>query len=208
MISVSYIKSKLNTIDTIKKIDESIADQIHVDLIDGIYCGNNNFQIDEVVSMLKDVSKPLDIHLMVKNPEYYLDKLFLLNPKCITIHINSTSNIKDVFMNIKNHNIKVGIAINPNEDIKLIDDYIDMIDYVLIMGVYPGEGGQEFIPSVIDKVKYLEKYNVLVGIDGGINGDTIKSLKDLKIDNIVSGSFVCMSDNYNDKITILQNYKI
>ena len=96
MISVSFLKSNISRLDTIKKIDESIADQIHVDLIDGIYFGENNIEINDVINDLKDVSKPLDIHLMVKEPEIYLDKLFFLKPSIITVHLNSTINLEEV----------------------------------------------------------------------------------------------------------------
>ena len=205
MISVSFLKSKLNKKDTIKKINESIADAIHVDLMDGLYVRTNNFTIKEVIDDLKDTFKPLDIHLMVNNPEKYIKDLAILKPMIITFHLNTTSNIDEVINMIKDYNIKVGIAINPDEDVNLLNNYIDKIDYVLIMSVYPGKGGQTFIKDVLEKLKYLKNKNVLIGIDGGINEESIKYLKDYHIDNIISGSFICMSDDYNKQIEILKN---
>ena len=205
MIAVSYLKSKFSKLDTIKMIDESIADYIHVDLMDGLYVENNNFTIEDVIRDLKDTKKPLDIHLMVKNPEKYIRDLALLKPKIITIHLNSTDNLLNTIELIKEYNILVGIAINPDEDIRLIDKYLDKIDYVLIMSVYPGKGGQTFIKEVLDKVKYLNNRDILLGIDGGINDNTIHYLKDYNFNIIVSGSYVCMSDNYNKMIQILKN---
>ena len=202
MIAVSYLKSKLNKIDTIKGIEESDADLIHVDLIDGIYCGENNFSIDEVINVLKDTIKELDVHLMVKNPLKYIDKLSILKPINITFHLN-TDNPLEVIKKIHEYNINAGIAINPDEDISLINEYIDSIDYCLIMGVAPGTGGQKFNPQVIDKIEYLQDKFISIGIDGGINDETIKYLKELRINIIVSGSFVCMSDDYNKQISIL-----
>jgi len=205
MISVSFLKSIYSKKETLKKIDESIADAIHVDLMDGIYVDNKNFTIDEVINDLKDVNKPLDIHLMVDNPIKYISDLSLLKPKTITFHLNTTDNIEELINTIKDYNINVGIAINPDEDIQLIDKYLDIIDYVLIMSVYPGKGGQTFIDSVLSKISYLDNKNILIGIDGGINDKSIKLLKNYKIDNIVSGFFVCMSEDFNKQINILNN---
>lgn len=204
MISVSYLKSIYSKEETIKKIDKSIADAIHVDLMDGIYAGTNNFNIDEVLNELKNTNKPLDIHLMVNEPEKYIADLASLHPKRITFHLNTSKDILNLIENIKEYNIEVGIAINPDEDITLIDDYLNKIDYVLIMSVYPGKGGQEFIKEVLDKVNYLSNKNILIGIDGGINEYSIKYLKNYKIDNIISGSFICMNDDYNKQIELLK----
>jgi len=205
MISVSYLKSKFEKKETIKLINESNADFIHVDLMDGLYVENKNFTIEEVIKDLLDTTKSLDIHLMVNNPIIYIDELAKLKPSIITFHLDSTDNPKEVIELIKDYNIKVGIAINPSDDINILDDYYELIDYVLIMSVHPGLGGQSFIPSVLDKVKYLEDKNLLIGIDGGINDHSIKLLNGYKIDIIISGSFICMSDDYNKQIDLLNN---
>ena len=179
MISVSYLKSKYNKQDTINKINNSTADAIHVDLMDGVYVENKNFTINEVIEDLKLVTKPLDIHLMVNNPITYIHDLAKLKPDTITFHLDSTNDANELIETIKDYNIKVGIAINPSDDIKIIDEYFDKIDYVLIMSVTPGLGGQTFIPEVLAKVKYLEDKNILIGIDGGINEESINYLKNL-----------------------------
>ena len=137
MIAVSFLKSKYSRVDTIHKIDESNADLIHVDLLDGIYAGVNNIDIDELLTEL-----------------------------------NNT--------------------------------YLDLIHYVLIMSVFPGKGGQEFIQEVLNKIPYLYDKNVLIGIDGGINDESIKYLNNYQIDNIVRGSFICMRDDFNKQIRSLK----
>jgi len=206
MISVSYLKSKYEKEETIKKIDNSIADYIHVDLMDGIYVLNKNFTIFEVINDLKDTSKPLDIHLMVDDPIQYIDDLAKFpNTKIITFHLDSTNNPYEVIDKIKDYNLLVGIALNPEDNISILDNYLDIIDYVLIMSVKPGMGGQKFIPEVLTKVKELENKDLLIGIDGGINEESINYLKELKIDNIISGSYVCMSDDFNTQISILSS---
>ncbi len=199
MISVSFLKSKYNCEDTIALIDKSNASLIHVDLMDGLYVPNKNFEINEIMALLKNVNKPIDIHLMVNNPLIYIKELVKLKPYIITIHLDGTPNILETLEFIKRHNIKVGVAINPHENEHIIDNYIDQIDYVLIMSVNPGYGGQKFIPDVLKKVNYL-KDKFLIGIDGGINEDSIKLLKGYPIDIIVSGAYICLSDNYNEKI--------
>ncbi len=204
MISVSYIKSNYNRIETIKKIDNSLADFIHVDLMDGIYVEENNFKIEEVMEELKNTNKLLDIHLMVKEPLKFIKELVHLNVWAITFHLDATKEPEKIINYIKENNIKVGIAINPQDDITLILPYINKVDYVLIMSVVPGKGGQKFIPEVLSKVKFLENQDILIGIDGGINSDTIKMLKQYRIDNIICGSYICLSSDFNEKINILK----
>lgn len=203
MISVSFIKSKLNKIETIEKIDKSNANYIHIDLMDGLYVENNN--LDNYLDGLSNTIKPLDVHLMVNNPLNYIDNFAKLNTEIITFHLDSLDNPLEVINKIKEYNIKVGIAINPSDNIYILDNYLDLIDYVLVMSVVPGKGGQEFIKDVINKVELLQNKNVLLGIDGGINSETIKYLKDYNIDIYVSGSYICMSDNYNEQIEKLRN---
>ena len=201
-ILVSYISSKLNIDETIKKIDNSTCDGIHVDLMDGLYVKNKN-----TLPNLNNISKPLDIHLMVNNPEKYFDILLKLKPVCIYIHPSTTNNPIHLFNYLKFNNIASGIAINPNEDISSFDKYFPYITRVLLMSVYPGLGGQEFIPSTKDRlkelIKYKEKYNFEIYIDGGINEETIKEV--LKADGVVSGTFICQSDDYNKQINKLRS---
>ncbi len=199
MISVSFLKSKYSKKETIQLIEDSKADFIHVDLMDGIYVKENNFTIDEIMDLLKNVKKSLDIHLMVYNPLIYIKELVKLKPSIITIHLDGTPNIEETIDYLKKNDVKVGLAINPDENEHIIDNYLDKIDYVLIMSVYPGEGGQKFIPEVLEKINYFED-KLLIGIDGGINEDSIKLLKNYHIDIIVSGSYICMSDNFNERI--------
>ena len=204
MIAVSFLKSKYERGETLQKIMASDADLIHVDLLDGIYAGENNLQIDELVKELANTEKKLDIHLMLKEPLEYIKQLINLNIWAITFHLDATSNPKEIIEYVKSQNINVGIAINPDEDIHILDKYFDLIHYVLIMSVYPGKGGQEFIPDVLEKIPYLYNKNVLIGIDGGINNNTIKYLDGYQVDNIVSGSFICMSDDFNKQINLLK----
>ena len=200
-VSVSFLKYQYSKEATIKKIMNTSADYIHVDIMDGLFIKEKNDDLDEFIYLLKDVNKPLDIHLMVLNPKEYIDKLQILKPEFITIPaeiLNPLVYLKQ----IKKYNIKAGLAVNPNTSINLIEKYFKHLDLVLIMSVYPGLGGQEFIPAVIDKITKIPK-DILVSIDGGINDKTIKDIRD-NLDICVSGSYICLSDDYEKQIQKLR----
>ena len=204
MISVSFLKSKFDRNKTIKLICESNADLIHVDLMDGKYVPEHNFTLKDIINDLKDTSKKLDIHLMVQDPLPYIKELINLNVYMITVHLDGTPNIEEVINFVHKHNVKIGLALNPLDDIHILDNYFNLIDYVLIMSVYPGKGGQEFIPSTLNKIPPLKDKNILIGIDGGINDKVINLIKPYNLDIIVSGSFICLNDDYNKQISLLK----
>lgn len=205
-IVVSYISSLYEKKETIKKIDESIADGIHVDLMDGIYVKNNNLDISNLYSLFKNINKPIDIHLMCDKPSKYFNELFKLKPICIYIHPDTEDNPYQILKEIKSHNIKTGIVINPNEEIDKYNDYYPFIDRVLLMSVYPGKGGQEFLKETAKRleelIKYKNKHEFEIYIDGGINDETIKLVS--KADGVVSGSFVCNNVDFNKQIEKLK----
>ena len=143
---------------------------------------------------------------MCVDPMKYVNALSNLQIKRVTIHAE-ISNALNIIKNIKDLGIEVGIAINPDTKIKLIKPYMAIIDSVLVMSVVPGAGGQSFIMSTIDKLKdlqnYKNKYGFKIFIDGGINRDTIGLVKNL-VDGVISGSFICKSDDFQEKINELR----
>ena len=173
--------------------------------MDGIFVPNTQMQIQEILELEQYSKLPLDIHLMVNAPQKYIEVLAVLKPFMITFHLDSTTKPKEVIGLLKEHNIRAGIAINPSENINILDDHLKLIDYILVMSVVPGKGGQTFIKDVLKKVKELENNPILIGVDGGINEETVAYLKSYKIDNIISGSYVCMSDDYDKQIENLLN---
>ena len=202
MVSASILSIKDNLELSIKELSKTPIDFIHLDIMDGKFVSNTTYSIDDAKKII-DNSKKLDVHLMVNDIEKYVLDFSTLNPEFITFHYEATSNIKYYIDLIKSLSIKVGIAINPETDVRVLDEYLKDIDLVLIMSVKPGAGGQKFIPSSIDKVKYLmemkknNNYSYLVSIDGGVNSDTIK---DINTDIVVVGSFLTNGnylDNYN-----------
>ncbi|MBE6155862.1 MAG: ribulose-phosphate 3-epimerase [Firmicutes bacterium] len=206
-VAVSYLKSD-NKKKCIEKIDASIADFIHVDLCDGKYVEAKNFTIGEITKLLKNAHKPLDVHLMVKEPLKYIDDLALLNINTVTIHLDGCKEPKETIDYIKSIGLKVGIAVNPDEEIDILKSYLPLIDEVLIMSVVPGKGGQKFMPEVLQKFAELNilknDFHFFTAVDGGINEETINYLKDLQVDMVVSGSYITDSEDYNENIKKLK----
>lgn len=202
-IAVSFIKSKYDDITTIQKIDETSADYLHVDIMDGKFAGQKNYSVEDIINLAKHTSKLLDIHLMVLNPESYIEGLAQLNVKCIAFHVEATDKVNEIIDLIHSYGIKAGISLNPETSVEKIKPYLDRIDEVLIMTVHPGKGGQTFIEEMtkkIDKLNNLGDY--ILAVDGGINAETIKLVK--KADMAISGSFICESNDYEKSIEILR----
>lgn len=206
-IAVSYLSSKKSKKETIQLIEDTTADYIHVDLMDGGFVSKKNFTTKEVEELLENHTKPLDIHLMVFDPIIYVSSLAKLNPEFITFHLEATKDIVKTIEAIKMQGIKAGITIRPDTDLYELMPYLSLVDLVLIMSVNPGEGGQEFMMSAVDRLQALMEIrknnglSFLIEIDGGINKDTIKFVKD--VDIVVSGSFICNSSNYQERIAEL-----
>jgi ribulose-phosphate 3-epimerase len=208
-VSVSILSSK-NRIECIKKLNTTSLDYFHIDVMDGKFVDNYQMPIDEINELSLYTKKPLDIHLMVEDPEYYIEKIINRNIEYITFHLEINKDIKSLINKVKEKGYKVGLSIKPNTDIKEIIPYLEYIDLILIMSVEPGQGGQTFITNSLDKISNLksiieEKYNNLViEVDGGINNSNINSLKESGADIVVSGSYIVNSSNYDDKIKMLK----
>lgn len=204
-ISVSFLKSNLSPKETIKEIGKTNADYIHVDIMDGIFVKNKNYTPGEIVNLLKDSTKPLDVHLMVKNPYKWIDHLATLKIDYLTFHYELKEDLNKIIDYVKSLGIKVGIAIKPKTSVKKIKDILPLIDLIIVMTVEPGKGGQEFMLSQIEKINTLKEiqpnYHYLIGVDGGINAENIQLINP---DIIITGSFVTMSDNYQLQINKLK----
>lgn len=177
MISVSLLSMRDNLLEYINMLNKSNIDYIHLDMMDGLFVSNKSFSYDEVKLIVDNINKPLDVHLMVEDIDDYIKDYISYNTHYITFHYEAMKDTK-VITKIKNHGIKCGLSIKPDTEVELIYDLLDKIDMVLIMSVEPGKGGQEFIPSSLEKVKKLKSeitkrnLNVKISIDGGINKDT------------------------------------
>ena len=188
-------------IDEIELINKSNADWFHLDVMDGVFVPNITFG-SPVLEIFKNYAKkPLDIHLMIVNPENYIDKFSSYNPDTITFHIEAVKDISAILKKIKNLNIKAGLAINPDTPIKDLEPYLNEIDMVCLMGVFPGFSGQKFINKTNSRLRDLKnlieskKSNALIQIDGGVDLSNVKELSRLGADILVSGSCIFKSKN-------------
>ncbi len=208
-IAVSFL-SQTDIPTTIAKIAASRADYIHVDVADGKYVPTKRLLPAEVSKYLTYTTKPLDVHLMVEKPLKYLPAFSLLNTEYLIFHCEIKEDIDHIIEKIKNTGIKPGLALNPETAVAKVIPYINKIANVLILSVNPGMSGQSFMPEVLSKVAVLNEMRTAQGldftitIDGGINNETIAYCQDQGIDICVVGSYICNSNNYDQKIAELR----
>lgn len=193
-------------IASIKKLNNTNTDYIHIDVMDNKFVPNYQLPIDEVNKLNNYTKKPFDIHLMVEDPTDYINNINLSNTKCITIHVELEKDISNLINLIKSKNIEVGLAIKPKTNIDIVDKYINDIDKIIIMSVEPGFGGQKFISESLTRIKKIreKRKDIIIEVDGGINNETINDVKDI-VDIAVVGSYITNSNNYNEAINSLKN---
>lgn len=206
-ISASFLGAK-NIPDTLTKLNVTDVDYIHVDVMDGKYVKNKTMPFSELCNISYYTRKRLDVHLMVEKPLKLIDDYATLNVEYLTFHVDIKDDLEKVFKRCMDYGIKIGLAINPKDDISIVYPYLDKIDLVLLMSVEPGLPGQEFIKETLNKIKKMRAHlkknnlNTLISVDGGVNLLNIKDLKD--VDVIVSGSTITKSDDYQEIITKLR----
>tara|TARA_Y100001935_G_C17282696_1_gene498461 strand:+ start:551 stop:1210 length:660 start_codon:yes stop_codon:yes gene_type:complete len=201
-ISPSILSADFSRLgEDIKRLEESGADMIHVDVMDGHFVPNLTIGPPVIKSLRKHTKLPFDVHLMINPVHKYIKDYSDAGADIITFHPESTKNITETINLIRSLDKKVGISLNPNTEIYSIKEHLDKIDLVLIMSVYPGFGGQKFIKEVIKKIKDLDqirkdqKVNFKIEIDGGINFETSKIAIDAGVDILVSGTTIFKENN-------------
>ncbi len=206
-IGVSFLSSK-NIPRDIELLNDTDVDYIHVDIMDGKFVKNKTMPFREMRHINDYTSKRLDVHLMVEEASKYIPLYAELNTEYITIHVEIEEDIMKDLELIKSYSIKCGLAISPDTKISSLIPYLPYVDMILVMSVYPGEGGQEFIGDSEDRInevrELLKSYNIpaIISVDGGIN-DKSKD-KCNNCDMLVSGSYVISSDNFQEKISSLR----
>ena len=201
-ISPSILSANFSKLgDDIKRLEQSGADMIHVDVMDGHFVPNLTIGPPVIKSLRKYTSLPFDVHLMINPVHKYIKDYSDAGADIITFHPEATENILETINLIKSLNKKVGISLNPNTEIKAAEEHLDKVDLILIMSVYPGFGGQKFIGDVVQKIKDLDKirtklkHSFKIEIDGGINFETSKIAVQAGVDILVSGTTVFKENN-------------
>lgn len=194
----------------ISLLNNTNCDYIHIDVMDGSFVPNKQFTTEEINNLEIISKKKFDVHLMVDNPRKYIENLDISNIEYIIVHSEIAKDINELLDLIKSYNVKCGLSIKPNTDISILTPYLNKLDLILVMSVEPGFSGQEFISNSLDKVSKLKQIiknnnlDIVMAIDGGINGSNASLVKKSGIDMVVSGSYVTNSLDYQDKINDLR----
>ena len=192
----------------IKRLEEGGADMIHVDVMDGHFVPNLTIGPPVIKALRKVTKLTFDVHLMISPVHKYIKDYADAGADIITIHPEATENLNDSINQIKNFNKKVGVSLNPDTKLNVIDNFLEQIDLVLIMSVFPGFGGQKFIPEVVEKIKILKKIqenkklDFDIEVDGGINFSNSKIVIDAGANILVSGTTIFKENNGDIKKNI------
>lgn len=187
--------------EEIKEVEKAGADLIHCDIMDGHFVPNISFGAKIVSDVNKITDLPLDVHLMINNPDKFINEFHKAGANYLSVHYENNLHLNRTISQIKDLGMKAGVVINPATPVFMLDDIIEYADYVLIMSVNPGFGGQKFIPDSIKKVKQLRKkindskLDCLIEIDGGIGVENIKEISDAGADMFVCGASIFNSKN-------------
>lgn len=195
----------------VKMINESKAEWIHIDIMDGVFVPNISFGLPVTHAIAKHCTKVMDVHLMIVNPDQYIGAFQEAGAHILTVHYEACTHLHRTIQSIKSHGMKAGVAINPHTPVSLLNDIIQDLDLVLVMSVNPGFGGQSFIERTIDKVKELKAMidsrdcSALIEIDGGVNAQNAVELKQAGADVVVAGNFVFKHNNQLEAIEQIFN---
>lgn len=212
IISPSLLSANfLNLREDIENINRSEADWLHVDIMDGVFVPNISFGFPVLKQMASLNTKPLDVHLMIVQPEKFIKEIKELGTMMMNVHYETCTHLHRVVQQIKDAGMKAGVTLNPATPVVMLKDIITELDMVLLMSVNPGFGGQKFIPNTLNKLKELRELidetgsHALIEIDGGVNLETGKQLVDAGADVLVAGNAVFKAPDMVDMINKLKN---
>ncbi len=200
----------LNLERDVTMVNESEAEWLHLDIMDGRFVPNISYGMPIIEAVSKISTKILDVHLMILEPERYVEEFVRLGAQCISVHVEACPHLHRNIQQLKDLGVKAGVAINPHTPIEILTDLIEDIDFVCLMSVNPGFGGQKFIYRTIDKVKRLKEMirvrnaSTLIEIDGGVGLQNAEVLIKAGADILVAGSSVFRSDNPKETIVALK----
>lgn len=199
-----------NIQSAVEMLNDSEADYIHVDIMDGVFVPNISFGLPVTEAIHRHSKKPLDVHLMIVEPDRYLEAFRNAGAANISVHYEACDHLHRTLQAIHDLGAKAGVAINPHTSVELLTDTLDLIDLVCVMSVNPGFGGQKFIENTYSKVSKLKELilqkgsNTQIEIDGGVSLNNAQKLKDAGADILVAGSFVFNSESPKETIAMLK----
>ena len=200
----------LNLGADIQMINQSQADWFHVDIMDGVFVPNLSFGFPVMEALKKLAQKPLDVHLMIVEPDRYIDRFAEMGAANISVHAEACTHLHRTLQSIRQKGVKAGVAINPHTSIQTLENVGEELDLVILMSVNPGFGGQKFIENTYRKTEMLSEwrskngYDFFIEIDGGVNAGNAKKLVDSGADVLVAGNFVFSSENPSQTISDLK----
>ncbi|MFA5325080.1 MAG: ribulose-phosphate 3-epimerase [Bacteroidales bacterium] len=214
ILSTSILSADFtNLARDIQMINESEADWFHLDIMDGVFVPNISYGFPVVRAIASLAKKPLDVHLMIVNPDIYIPVLAEIGVDYISVHYETCTHLHRTIQSIHCAGIKAGVAINPHTPVSVLEEIIGDCDLIVLMSVNPGFGGQSFIENSVDKVKRLKKLisvketKCLIEVDGGINAENAKILVSAGADILVSGSSVFGSNNPRESIKAIKKVR-
>ena len=212
LISPSLLSADFGCLkDDLDKINSSEADWLHIDIMDGVFVPNISFGFPVLEYVAKLCNKPLDVHLMIVQPEKFVKEVKALGSMMMNVHYEACPHLHRVIQLIKDNGMKAGVTLNPATPVSVLSDIISDLDMVLLMSVNPGFGGQKFIPNTLNKVRKLKEMiqeagsDTLIEVDGGVNLETGKQLIEAGADVLVAGSAVFKAPDMIDMIHKMKN---
>ncbi len=214
LIAPSFLSANfLNLQADIEMINNSNADWFHLDIMDGRFVPNISFGFPIIKQINKLSKKPLDVHLMIVEPDKYLEEFQKAGADILTVHYEACTHLNRTLVKIRDLGMKAGVSINPHTPVWVLEEIIDYADLILIMSVNPGFGGQKFIPQTYDKIKKLKRMinehenKPLIEVDGGVNTSNAKALTEAGADVLVAGSAIFGSENPVETIDKMKYFK-
>lgn len=211
-ISPSLLSADFGNLNRdVEMLNNSVADYIHIDVMDGVFVPNISFGFPVLKSVQKVAQKPLDVHLMIVNPQNYISQVRDCGAAIMNVHQEACVHLHRTIQAIKNAGMQAAVTINPATPVVMLEDIITDVDMVLLMSVNPGFGGQSFIPGTLKKLAQIKELikvsgsNAMIEIDGGVNLETGKMLADAGADILVAGNAVFSSENPTKMIEALHN---
>ena len=210
LVSPSLLSADFGNLERdVKMINATDATYIHIDIMDGVFVPNISFGVPVLKYIKKAAEKPLDVHLMIVEPQKFINEVKAMGAEIMTVHYEACLHLDRVIHQIKDMGMKAGVSLNPSTPVSLLKNIIGDIDVVLLMSVNPGFGAQKFIPYTLDKVRELRALidstgsKAIIEIDGGVNADTGKLLAEAGCDMLVAGNYVFSAANPAEAVRTL-----